>query len=115
MSSIGSMTSLERKATFQNLYERLFNGQEFGVADELATPDFIDHAAPPNNPHGPDGLRSLVRWIHTAFPDALYTVIDMIEEGDKLLCGPLSVAHTWAILWAYRPQARRSPRTRCTS
>lgn len=84
MNPISPTTKLDRKATFKNLYERLFNEQEFPVADELATADFVDHAAPPSNPHGPDGLKSLVRWIHSAFPDALYTVVDMVEEGDKL-------------------------------
>lgn len=63
----------------------LFANAQLKLADDLLAPDFVDHAAPPGAPQGPEGAKATVRWLHSAFSDIAYDVEDTIAEGDRVV------------------------------
>ena len=49
---------------------------------EFVRPDFVDHAAPPGLPGGPEGVKIVLGMIRQAFPDHDAKIVHMIAEGD---------------------------------
>ncbi len=78
------MSAEHNKYLVQYSFERLFNHGELALADELVSPDFLNHDAPPDAPRGPAGLRQIVTMLRTAFPDISYETAEVIAEGDKV-------------------------------
>lgn len=74
----------ENRAVVRRAYEELWNGRDVDVVDELATDDFLNHAAPPGRQRGREGLKAVVRMFESAFPDFRYEVEDVIAEGEKV-------------------------------
>jgi predicted ester cyclase len=74
----------ENKALVHRVIEEFLNSADPDIADELFSPDFVDHN--PSNP-GIGGLenikRSVADW-HSAFPDTVNAVEDLLAEGDKV-------------------------------
>ena len=62
------------------------------LADELITPDCVDHggdAGPPRvhgrDPRtGPVAIKWVVRWLRGAFPDLAYDIDDAFGDGDRV-------------------------------
>lgn len=69
-------------------YFAIWNDPGLTRLDELAeivTPEFVDHAAGPDEQAGLAGLReTFVRW-RAAFPDVVATIEDQIAEGDRVV------------------------------
>ena len=51
---------------------------------ELVATDIVDHMPFPNQPAGWEGHHFAVGIIQKAFPDAQFTIEDLITEGDKV-------------------------------
>jgi steroid delta-isomerase-like uncharacterized protein len=66
-------------------FERLMNEGQLDLADELVSPDFLNHDAPPDAPRGPAGLRFMVTMLRTAFPDLHVDVLQTIAEDDTVV------------------------------
>lgn len=68
----------------------LFGAGRLELADELVTPDCIDHGPEvgPHEGHGPaigrDGVRSSVQWLRGAFPDLAYEIHDAFGDADRV-------------------------------
>jgi steroid delta-isomerase-like uncharacterized protein len=62
----------------------LFGAGRTELAEELVTPDCIDHSAPRNTPTGPEGIKAVVNWLHGAFDDLNYRVDDVFSAGDRV-------------------------------
>jgi len=78
--------SVERnKGVVRRFIEEFKTGGDEAVADQLRSPRFINHSAPPGTPQGPEGGRTLFRALRTAFPDLTVTIEDMLAEGDKVV------------------------------
>lgn len=73
------------KENVRRLHERIFNKRDLKAVDELVAPNFVDHDALQGFDPGPDGLRQMVRWLTSAFPDYQMTVDDVIADGDKVV------------------------------
>lgn len=71
--------------TCLRLQHELFEAGHLHVADELLTPDSVDHGLPPGMPPGPEGVKHTVRWLHGAFSELRYDVEDTIVEGDRVV------------------------------
>jgi predicted SnoaL-like aldol condensation-catalyzing enzyme len=82
-----------------------FGRGDISVLDEVVAPDFIEHQ--PGLAQGREGLKQVIRTLRQSFPDLSYTVVQMVEDGDK--CGDISAAAvpTWTHLWVKLPQERR--------
>ena len=78
--------SEESKILVLRWFEELFNEGNLTVADEIISPDHIDHDPTlPDLPLGPEGQKQLVSFYCSAFPNAHITVEDQIAEGDKVV------------------------------
>lgn len=76
----------DNKAVMRRVYEEIFNQGNIALADELITPDCIDHAvdAPMPVPNGPGPIKGFVSWFRTAFPDAHWTIDDLVADGNEV-------------------------------
>lgn len=82
------MAEESTRAVVSRLYDEVFNGGNLPVAEELVAKDAVDHAPdlfPGQAASGPDRVRAQVTWFRSAFPDATWTVDDMLAERDKVV------------------------------
>lgn len=60
-----------------------FGKGNMSVLDELVAESFVEHQA--EVPHqGREGLKSLIASLRRAFPDLDYSVVQMVDDGDKV-------------------------------
>ena len=64
-------------------YVELWNTGNGALADEILTPDFVDHSHP-DRPPGAQSVKEEVTSFRAAFPDAQLRVEQMISEGDTV-------------------------------
>jgi steroid delta-isomerase-like uncharacterized protein len=86
------MSAEQNKHSVQRAFDGLFSRGELALANELVSADFLNHEAPAGVPRGPAGLRQLVTFLRTAFPDIHYEVQELLAEDDMvavrtILCG----------------------------
>lgn len=80
------MAELNRnKHAARRLYEEGLNQGRFEVIDEVVDPDFVNHAAPPNAPTGPEGAKATFRMIRDAAPDYHLAIHHVIAEDDLVV------------------------------
>jgi predicted ester cyclase len=78
------MTKQENEAIVRRTWEELFNKGNLAAADELIAANFMNHAAP-GAPPGPASFKQLVTFYRSAFPDAQFTIEDILADGDKVV------------------------------
>ena len=79
------MAAEENKALTRRVIEEIFTEGNLDLADDLIAPDFVDHdSAMPEEVHGIEGFKELVRMYRSAFPDLHVEVEDQVAEGDKV-------------------------------
>src|SRR6266487_2414274 len=78
------MTKQENEAIVRRTWEELFNKGNLAAADELIAANFKNHAAP-GAPAGPASFKQLVTFYRSAFPDAQFTIEDLLADGDKVV------------------------------
>ena len=64
---------------------RGLNNGNFGLIDELVSPDFVDRTPQPGVSPTRDGFKQSAIALKTAFPDLRYAVEDSIASGDKIV------------------------------
>ena len=75
----------DNRAVTQRFYEEVWNKGDLDAVDDLMTSDFVDHAAPPGFPSGPEGAKQVFSMYRTAFPDFRLSVEDLVAEDDKVV------------------------------
>lgn len=75
------MSTEQNKMLARHLFEEVWNHKNFAVLDELVAPNFVFHNSV-QTLYGPDGYKQFATTYHTAFPEAHFTVEDVIAEGD---------------------------------
>lgn len=78
------MTADENKKTARRIVIEVINGGNLDLVDKLIAANFVEHAAPPGVPQGPDGFRAMIPTLRSAFPDLEYTIEDQVAEGDRV-------------------------------
>lgn len=70
-----------KKTIKERYYPELFDGGRLEVADDIISPNFYNDSHP-DWPRGPEGIKRVVRMLHTAL-DNLHTEIEdiMVEEN----------------------------------
>ncbi len=63
-------------------YEDLVNRGDESAADRDVRPDFVDHAAPPGTPPGPESVKQWITTVRAAFPDISIVEEEAIANGD---------------------------------
>jgi steroid delta-isomerase-like uncharacterized protein len=72
------------KAVIRRFVEEVQNQKNWDVYDELNDPEFVNHSAPPGMTDR-EGSKLMLGGFLNAFPDAEYTIDDMIAEGDQVV------------------------------
>ncbi len=79
------MSAEENKALVLRFVEEVQSAGNIDAIDELCSPEFVNHSAPPGVPSNCEGVKQLTAMFRRAFPDSYFTVEDMIAEGDKVV------------------------------
>ena len=77
------MSAEDNKAIVRRFYEEVFNQRNLAVVDELCITNHLFHN-PPTTLQGREEFKQLLSVYITAFPDARFTVEDLIAEGDRV-------------------------------
>ena len=77
------MSTEQNKANARRFYEEVWNQGNLAVADELNAINFVDESLQPPI-RSLEDLKHFVTMYRTAFPDAHFTIEDIIAEGDKV-------------------------------
>jgi steroid delta-isomerase-like uncharacterized protein len=75
----------ENKAVIRRFVEEVQNQRNWDAFDELNDPSFVNHSSPPGVPSDREGGKMFLGGFLNAFPDARFTVDDMIAEGDQVV------------------------------
>ena len=78
------MTNEENKALARRLYEEVISQGNLDAANELVSSDFVEYNVLPVPP-GRESFKHFVTMLHNAFPDMVFTIEDLISEGDKVV------------------------------
>lgn len=71
-----------------------FNTRDLSLLDGLFTDDYVNHAALPGTPSGPEGQVQLMQRLWSAFPDARFEIEHIAQDNETVLCvGTLSGTH----------------------
>src|SRR5687767_15949771 len=71
----------QNKILVQRFYEEILNGRSLAVADEILSPDYIDHSA---SAPGLGNFKTYLAMITSVFPDIKVTVEDLFTDGNKV-------------------------------
>jgi steroid delta-isomerase-like uncharacterized protein len=80
------MSTMDSKAIERRLYAEWNKGKEAGIVimDRFYAPDFVFHIATGQDIRGIEAEKRHMSDFYEAFPDAHFTIQDMVAEGDKL-------------------------------
>jgi steroid delta-isomerase-like uncharacterized protein len=79
------MSTEQNKQLMRRLLEDDISKGDLSVADEIISPDFVDHTNPPGMQHGIDGHKQIFTLFRNAFPDVEWHIEEMVAEGDKVV------------------------------
>ncbi|MGH6944446.1 MAG: ester cyclase [Geminicoccaceae bacterium] len=79
------MSTEANKALVRRGYEEMVVGGNFDHLEEWFHDDYVDHTQPPDWPTDREGLRKLLEYFRSAFPDIHVTIEDMVAEGDIVM------------------------------
>jgi steroid delta-isomerase-like uncharacterized protein len=63
-----------------------FNARDLTGLEDLFAEDYVNHAALPGTPPGPEGQAQLMERLWRAFPDGRFSVEHLARDGDTLIC-----------------------------
>ncbi|HEU4385077.1 MAG TPA: ester cyclase [Anaeromyxobacteraceae bacterium] len=78
-------TRADARRFYQQLNRALQTG-DLALLDEVIAPDAVDHNPVPGMKPGLAGIKAAFAEGRLAFPDLVFTVEDVIAEGDKAAC-----------------------------
>jgi predicted ester cyclase len=80
-------------------WEEAFNGRDLDLIDDLMAPAYVNHAALPGTPPGPEGQKQLMARLWEAFPDGRFEIEHLAPAGDTVVCvGTMSGTHEGTLL-----------------
>lgn len=77
--------SQQNKATYTRFIQEVFNEGKLDAVEELLSPAYVLHDAPPATPPGREGVKQIVTSFRNAFPDLRITIEEQVAEDD-LVC-----------------------------
>jgi len=78
-------TAEANKAVVRRFVDEVQNHQDWDAYDELNHPDFVNLSAPPGVPADREGGKMFLQAFAAAYPDARFTIDDMVAEGDRVV------------------------------
>jgi len=78
------MSAEENKALVRRFVDEVQSRGNLDALDEICSPEFVNHSAPPGVPTNCEGVKQLTAMFRQAFPDSYFTIEDMMAEEDKV-------------------------------
>jgi steroid delta-isomerase-like uncharacterized protein len=78
------MSAEDNEALIRRFVDEVQSGGNIDLVDEICSPGFVNHSAPPGIPADREGIKIVAAMFRRAFPDSYFTVEDMVAEGDKV-------------------------------
>ncbi len=88
-SAVETLAIERTKADAHRFYEHLNRALKSGnlaELDQVIAPEAVDHNPVPGMKQGREGIKAAFGEARVAFPDLVFTVEDVIAEGDKAAC-----------------------------
>jgi steroid delta-isomerase-like uncharacterized protein len=83
----------------RRFWEQAFNQRDLEALDGMFADGYVNHAALPGTPPGPEGQALLMQRLWTAFPDARFTIEHLARDGDTVICvGTMEGTHEGELL-----------------
>src|SRR4028119_1489012 len=79
-----AVSAEDNKALIRRFVDEVQSGGNVGLIDEICSPEFVNHNAPPGIPADREGIKIVTAMFRRAFPDSYFTVEDMLAEGDTV-------------------------------
>ena len=80
-----AVSAEDNKALVRRFVDEVQSGGNIDLIDEVCSPGFVNHSAPPGIPADCEGIKIVTAMFRGAFPDSYFTVEDMVAEGDKVV------------------------------
>lgn len=68
----------------QAYFQRLLNGRDPGVCQQMLAPDYLDDDAPAGTPPGPQATQAYVEDLLAQYPDLRLDIEDCVAQGCKV-------------------------------
>ena len=78
------MSTEENKAIVRRFVDEVQSKGNIDAIDELCSPEFVNHSAPPGVPSDREGVKHVTAVFRQAFPGSYFTVEDMVAEGNTV-------------------------------
>jgi kynurenine formamidase/predicted ester cyclase len=78
------MSAEANKAAVRLFYQQMDKGN-LEIVDELVSANYVGHVPSFEDIKGRNGLKDLLVVFHSAFPDLLHIIEDLVAEGDKVV------------------------------
>jgi predicted ester cyclase len=78
------MSAEQNKAIVLRMFEEAFNQRKPELADELVSPDFVDHTPIMGEPTGPAAFKYLYGALTRGMPDLRFSIEDSLAEADRV-------------------------------
>jgi predicted ester cyclase len=89
------------KAVVHRYIEEVCNRHNIDVVDELVSPDYLNHAASAEYQRGIAGIKHVLNWLFTVFPDHRFDIEDAVADGDTVAvrgtCSGTHEGERWGI------------------
>ena len=88
--------SASNRELVRQLFEDVFNRQDFAVCDEIVADDYVEHAVAPfgrDEPgavNGPEHMRNVVAWLRDQFPDVQMQVEAIVADDETVVARVMS-------------------------
>jgi predicted ester cyclase len=87
--------------------QAMFARGDVDAVERYTTDDVVSHTTPDGTPGGRDGIKGVIRWIHSGLEDVTYEVQDAFASGDRVMVRT-EMSGTHARPWMGRePTGRR--------
>jgi steroid delta-isomerase-like uncharacterized protein len=101
------MSSEANKAVIRRIYAEVFNQHNAARIAELYAPDWTYHAPFPAIAPGVAGMTEQMTGVFTAFPDIVFTIQDLLADGDKVITRYLAVGTHRGEMGGIAPTGKR--------
>jgi steroid delta-isomerase-like uncharacterized protein len=79
------MSEETNKRLVIQLIEEVLNRENFALADQILSPDFASYFPANSQPMGREEMKGFIKAIHSAFPDMLHQIDELIAADDRII------------------------------
>ena len=76
---------MSKKEIARYISQKVVNEKDYSPILEFLTDDYVYHGLGGMTSHTPQGFMDAIKGFHAAIPDLKSEIIDMLEEGDRLV------------------------------